>query len=184
MNDRLIIDLITYFGKFPTREAVLKLFNRGNSTFQGYAPLKAELDALDPHSLLPDIAGFVIGVNEEVIKKQIEAITGIYLFIDYGDINIDRDDLQRENGTFHLAATVACPFNPENQDTIESMLLAQQTLNLIRAIRDRMQADQKCGVPWLKDITFPQEISPWDSRVLNNSTGWTMVFRKEGVELV
>ncbi|MBI9062625.1 MAG: hypothetical protein JEZ14_11625 [Marinilabiliaceae bacterium] len=47
-----------------------------------------------------------------------------------------------------------------------------------------LQADQKCGVSRLKDINFPQEISPWDSRALNNSRGWTMVFRKEGIELV
>ncbi len=184
MNDRLIIDLITYFGKFPTREAVLNLFNRGASTFSGYAPLKEEIEALDPHSLLPDITGFVMGVNEAVIEKKIEDFSGIYLFVDYGEINIDRDELMRENGTFHLAVTVACPFKPDEQDTIESMLLAQQTLNLIRTIRDQMKADQKCGVPWLKDLTFPQDISPWYSRVLNNSTGWTMLFQKKGIEIV
>ncbi|TAJ13055.1 hypothetical protein DMA11_10340 [Marinilabiliaceae bacterium JC017] len=184
MNEQLIIDLITYFGKFPTREAVLNLFNRSNSNFPGYEPLKTAVAGMDPHSLLPGITGFVVGVNEEVIKKHISGFKGIYLFIDYGSINIERDELQRENGAFNLAATLAYPYNPNEHDSIEAILLAQQTLELLRSIRKRMLDDQRCGVPWLKDITFPQEISPWYSRELHNSTGWTMVFQKKGIELV
>jgi len=186
MNDiQLILDLITYFAKFPLKEGVLKLFNRSNDfAMPGYADLKQLITDMDPHSLVPDIKHFAVGVNEAVLTKLISGFGDIYLFVDYGSIDIERDDMKRENGSFNIGITVAVPFDAKERDAIESMLLAQKTLNLLRVIRDKMKADQKCGVPWLKDLTFPQEITPWENRDLNNSTGWTMLFQKKGIEIV
>ncbi|WP_289054167.1 hypothetical protein [Carboxylicivirga marina] len=184
MNENtLLLDLITYFGKFPIKEGVLKLFNR-NATLPGYDELKQVINNMETHSLVPDIKDFACGVNEQVLKKQINNFSGIYLFIDYGAIAIDKDEIQRENGSFNIGVTVAVPFDHENRDAIESMLLAQQTLNLLIAIREKMKGDQKCGVAWMKDLTFPHDISPWEHKDLNNSTGWTMLFTKKGINII
>ncbi len=179
----LITDLINYFAQFPLQEGVLKCFNRKSSSVDGYDDLKTDLTSLETNSLQPDIKDFVIGVNEDVVAKAIANINDIYLFVDYGSIDIDRDNLMRENGTFSIAVTVAMPYHKNELDCMEDMLIAQKTLNLITAIRDKMKSDQTCN-PFVKELSFPQEIAPWYSRVFYNSTGWTMVFQKKGVDLV
>lgn len=184
MNQNLIHDLIVYFAKFPELAGVLKNFHRKESKLVNYEPLKVELSALDPNSLLPDIKSYVLGVNEESITKVIGDIQGIYMFVDYGAINIERDDMRRENGTFNIAVTIAIPCHKGDIDMMEDMLLAEKTLMLIKSVRDTMIEDQKCGEAFVQDISFPHEITPWYSRLLHNSTGWTMAFQKAGIELI
>nr|WP_321409330.1 hypothetical protein [uncultured Carboxylicivirga sp.] len=180
----LILDLITYFGKFPLKDGVLKCFNRGEEAMEGYNDLKQLITDMDPHSLLPEIKDFAVGVNEMVLTKQINQFSDIYLFVDYGAISIERDEIHRENGSLNIGVTVATPFNHNDRDAIESMLLAQKTLDLLKAIRTEMLDDQQCNIPWLKDLTFPHEITPWENRELNNSTGWSMIFQKRGIGLI
>ncbi|MCW3784930.1 hypothetical protein [Plebeiibacterium sediminum] len=183
MNDQLILDLITYFTKFPALDGVLKCFNRKSSSISGYDALRTQLQNLEVHSLQQDIKDFVIGVNEDVVTRAISDINNIYMFVDYGSIDIDRDNLMRENGSFNIAVTVAMPYHKNELDCMEDMLIAKQTLDLIKAVRDQMKEDQKCN-PFVKTLSFPQEIAPWYSRLFHNSTGWTMVFQKQGIELV
>lgn len=180
----LINDMITYFAQFPLKAGVLKNFNRKVSELPEYEALKTQLTNLDPHSLLPDIKDFVIGVNEGVVAKTIGDIKDIYLFVDYGSIDVDRDDLYRENGTFNIAVTVAVPYFKNELDCMEDMILAERTLKLMQDIRNKMIADQKQQCPYVKNISFPHEITPWYSREFHNSTGWTMVFQKTGIELI
>ena len=65
-------DIFLYFAKFPKKGGVLELFNQDESEFYpDYAPQKAEIEALETHSLVPALKEFVFGVNEDSEKKRI-----------------------------------------------------------------------------------------------------------------
>jgi hypothetical protein len=79
--------IFLYFAKFPKKAGVLEMFNRDESElYPDYVVLKAEIEALETHSLVPGIEEFVFGVNEDSVKKRIQQLDGPYLFIDYGHI--------------------------------------------------------------------------------------------------
>lgn len=194
MNATLIRDTFKYFAKFPLLAGVQSNFNKSDSSYfpplegagggGSYATLKAEIAALTTHSLIPGITDYVFGVDETVVKKRIEQINGIYLFVDYGNISdMLSGEPKVETGELIIAVTVARKTPLDGFDTIESLLLADKTLEYISTIKDTMKTDSK-SVAYVKPMTFPAEISPWFARELFNSCGWTMTFRKKGVHLI
>jgi hypothetical protein len=179
----LLKDTFVYFAKFPDRTGVLRSFNRETSTYTGYDAFKAEINALTVHSLIPGILDYIFGIDEATVLKKINEVKGRYMFIDYGAVTISRDNVNRQYHEFQLAVTVAEPIDTESIDFAEEVLLGDEMLANIKVIRDRMLADQR-EIPWLKDLTFPNEITPVFMRELNNSVGWTMMFRKAGYDLL
>ena len=185
MNSTLMRDTFAYFAKFPLLSGVKKNFTKTSSgTFIDYAAFKARIDGLSENSLLADITDYIFGVDENIIKKRIQDINGIFLFIDYGNLITDRQPpLQIENNEFQVAVTVARPIKADQIDPIEAVLSAEQTLTLITSIKDRMWTDSKSNY-LLKQITFPAEITPWFARDLSDSSGWSMLFSKKGVQFI
>jgi len=186
IENTLLQQTFTYFAKYPLLAGVQKAFNRGtgNSGFSGYDAFKAAIDALDPNSELPTIEDYIFGVDEETIKKQIENVDGPYLFVDYGNITTDRDPVQKsESGDILIAVTVARPIKPQAMDMAETVLLGDEMLSLISTIKYQMRKDSTCK-PFLKELTFPVEITPFFMREASNSIGWTMIFKKAGVRIV
>ena len=170
-------DIFLYFAKFPKKGGVLELFNQDESEFYpDYAPLKAEIEALETHSLVPALKEFVFGVNEDSEKKRIKELDGPYLFIDYGHIMTTENQYQVQTDEMLISLTVAIPHKIESQDIVEQVLMADDALKMLLEIRSLMEADSKC--PFVRHITFPTEITPFFARELSDSTGWTMVFKK------
>ena len=177
-------DILLYFAKFPLKSGVLQAFNSETSDrFSTYATLKASITALNPHSLVPGITDFIIGLDEKTIAEKISGVSGSYLFVDYGHITSDRDRYDRQNDRILIAITVATPLIKGSMDNIEQVLLADENLTLLLAIRDIMKEDTRCN-PFVQQLSFPNEITPFFSRALSDSTGWTMVFQKTGVWLI
>jgi hypothetical protein len=171
-------DIFTYFAKFPQKAGVLELFNRSASDhFPAYASLKTGISALDPHSLIPGIQDYVFGIDEQSIKKRIEEISGTYLFVDYGNIASQEDNLKRRTDEILIAITVATPLHINALDMVEQVLLADQALDYLLQIMAIMRQDSRCS-PFVKQLTFPVEITPFLARELSDSTGWTMVVKK------
>ena len=174
-------DIFTYFAKFPQKAGVLELFNRSVSDhFPAYATLKTGITALDPHSLIPGIQDYVSGIDEQSIKKRIEEISGTYLFVDYGNIASQEDHLKRRTDEILIAITVATPLHINALDMVEQVLLADQALDYLLQIMAIMRQDSRCS-PFVKQLTFPVEITPFLARELSDSTGWTMVVRKSSI---
>lgn len=175
---RFLRDVFKYFAKFPALEGATRLFNRSSSSyFSSYAAFKAEIEALDPNALIPGISDYIFGVDEELVSKLINKVTGTYLFVDYGSITTDRNELKVQTNQFLLGVTVATPRNPDSIDHIESVLQAEQNLEYISQIQAQMKSDQR-DEAFLEHITFPVEITPFFSRELHNSVGWTMLFQR------
>lgn len=175
-------DIFIYFAKYPQKAGVLELFNRVESDlYPDYAVLKAEIEALETHSLIPGIQEFVFGVNEDSVKARIVELDGTYLFIDYGHIMTTEDQYDRHFDEMLISLTVATPYKIEKLDMVEQVFMADAALEMLLQIRSLMLADSEC--PFVKHLTFPTEITPFFARELSDSTGWTIVFKKRGVEL-
>ena len=185
MNATLIADTFAYFAKYPLLAGVLKNFVKNSSPyFTGYDTLKQTATNLTPNSIIPGITDYVFGVDENIVKNRIEQINGIYLFVDYGNLNSSLTEPQKtEVGELIIAVTVARKTPPNDLDSIESILLADKTLEYITTIKDTMKHESQRSI-FLKNMVFPVDISPWFARELFNSCGWTMSFRKRGVHLI
>lgn len=179
-----LTDIMLYFAKFPLKAGTLKMFNKTSSeTFSGYAALLAQFSQITPHSLITGLNDYVFGLDEASISRCISNVDGSYLFIDYGHITSDRDNYDRQNDKILLALTVATPLKQDSMDAVEQMMMAQRNLDMLLEIRDIMKADSRCN-PFVQQLTFPHEITPFFSRELSDSSGWTMVFQKAGIGLV
>lgn len=180
----LIRDTFEYFAKFPDLSGVKKSFNRPSSSFYSteYAAFKAVIDGLDPNSLIPGIKDYVFGVNEDLAMNRIKQFKGFYLLVDYGSVSTDENNYKVKTDTFLMAVTVAIPLITNSYDEVEALLLADQALSYLQQIREQMISDKSCSL--LKHIEFPSEITPFFSREMLNSIGFTMLFTKMGVGLL
>ncbi|MDR1119545.1 MAG: hypothetical protein LBM08_01340 [Dysgonamonadaceae bacterium] len=179
-TQNILIDIFRYFAKFIGRDGVLRNFTAGKG--DAYTELKSHCQVLPEAGSFPDITDYVFGVNESSVEKRINNIKGIYLFIDYGNFLTSRNANNVKIDELHLAVTVAKPLNIETVDLAAEVLLADRLLNIIRTIRRRLIDDKDDN--FVRRLTFPSEITPWYSRELNNSTGWTMLFKLTGVDLL
>lgn len=183
----IVADALVYFAKFPLHANVVKIFTKpaSASSFAAYQALQTQINNLEEKELLPEIAGFVFGPDKEVVSRQIEDLGGdMFLFLDYGDISTNQDPTTRAlTDNFALSVTVARCYKQEDLNIPEMVLLGDQTLNAVRAIRAQMIADQQCS-PFMRQILFPNQVIPWYARELQNSQGWTMVLQRSAIDML
>ncbi|MEY8587933.1 hypothetical protein [Phocaeicola sartorii] len=178
----MILDLFKYFAKFPELFGVLTIFNNGESILSDYATLKAELEEIRPHSLIPEIQHYVFGQSFEGVKKRIDSISGTFLFVDFGEFSSVRDQRNSIHDTQKLAVTVAMKV-PTTSDLVEEAIISEKTLQLINILRARMLDDsKKINAPWLKKLSDTHDIIPFVAPELG-SLGWSMRFDSEGSDL-
>ena len=178
-SQNILLDIFKYFTKFVGRNGILRNFSTGQGA--EYVALKEFCQALPENGTIPIIDDYVFGVNEESVEKRIKNIKGIYLFVDYGNFQTSENELHVKTDELHLAVTVAKPLNIQTVDLIGEVLLADTLLNIVRTIRTQMLNDRCCFV---KRLTFPSEITPWYARELQNSTGWTIIFKLKGIDIL
>jgi len=181
----VIRDAFEYFAKFPDHAGVMESFNITTSSHfeEEYAAFKTTIENLDEHSIIPGIKDYIFGVDEDLVKKRIQDVSGFYLFVDYGSLTSERDQYKVKRESMLLAITVAIPRDLGSLDHVEAVLYADQALDYIRQIRNRMISDQRDS-PFLQQLTFPNEITPFFARELQSSTGWTQLFSREGIGLL
>ena len=181
----MLRNTLEYFAKFPDHAGVMKLFNVTTSTHfeEEYAAFKDTIQNLSEHSILPGIEDYVFGVDEDLAKRRISELTGFYLFVDYGSLSSEKDEYQVKRDSLMIAITVAIPIKPESIDNVEAVLYADQALDYLRQIHDKMLEDSR-NSPFLQQLTFPNEITPFFARELQHSTGFTMLFSREGIGLM
>jgi len=177
----MILDIFTYFAQFPLQSGVLKMFNRGTSSMEAYATLKATVKALPLKERIPEITDYVFGQSYETVKGYIDALIGsTYLFVDFGEISSSRDSKNSIKDSFHLAVTIARK-TATDADLVEQAVVTDQTLALINELQAFMLADQNTH-PWFKEIGYTVTISPFTSSELS-SLGWSMEFYREGADM-
>jgi len=181
MDTKLLQETFLYFAKYPLHDGAMKFFNKSTAD-PSYVALKQSCQDLPVKNKFPEISDYIFGINEQSIKKRIESIRGIYLFIDYGNINSVEDTKNVKYDNFHMAVTVAQPTSSTSFDLAEELILSDKLLSIISSIRDEMRYDKTDS--FIKRIVFPNDITPFFARELSNSYGWTLMFQLKGVDLI
>ena len=105
----------------------------------------------------------------------------MYLFLDYGELTSSETALKVQEDHFRLAVTVARPLSANSINMAEEIIQNDELLSAILFIRDYMKKDK--SDPFIKRLTFPFDIQPFNAPELSNSFGWTLVFEMSGVGL-
>nr|DAX79706.1 MAG TPA: hypothetical protein [Caudoviricetes sp.] len=178
----MILDLFSYFAKFPSKSGVLSIFNNGSSTYAQYSELHNEIANL-PEPLVPAIQSYVFGQSFESVKARIDNLTGTYLFIDYGEFSSKSDNRNSIVDTQKVAATIAMKLS-DTSDLVEEAIASAICLNLLNTLRAHLLYDAECGkISWLSRSTIKgQDIIPFVAKELK-SIGWTMMFEANAADL-
>lgn len=180
----LVKEIMFYFARFPERSGVMKMWNLGRSTLPEYDIWKAEMEALpdESMSLIPEIKNFVFGVDEDSLAKKITGFSEPFLFVDYGNLEVELDQVNRYNESFLIAITVAFPQRSGNVDLLESTIYSNLALDYIATIRRILIREEKERY-WLKDFSADHAVTPWVSTNMP-SIGWTIMFTRKGYDML
>lgn len=178
----VILDTLKYFAQFPSREGVLSMFTNGSSnSFPSYAEIQRFIATM-PEARIPDIEGFVFGQSFDHVKRRIDALTGTYLFVDFGEFSSSRDPMNSIVDSQKMAATVAMKLT-DAADLLEVALATDRTLVLTDQLRKLLISDtysDRC--PWLNPISDKHDIVPFVSSEFK-SVGWTLMFTTTAADL-
>ena len=178
----VILDSLKYFAQFPSRSGVLDMFTNGSSSsFSAYSEVMQFIASL-PDARIPKIGGFVFGQSFDHVKRRIDALTGTYLFVDFGEFSSSRDPMNSITDTQKMAATVAMKLT-DAADLVEVALATDQTLELTARLRQLLIDDtygDRC--PWLNPISDKHDIVPFISSEFK-SVRWTLMFTTTAADL-
>jgi hypothetical protein len=187
-SDPLILqDAFLYFAKFPNHDKVMELFTRRDtdSPFPTEsAALRTLLTDLSENSLVSDLEAYVFAPNEDAIKKQIEDIGDkAFMFLDYGQFNSEQNNVKVKTDFLDIGITIARKYAPNNLNAIEAVIFSDLLLNMMRLVRSTMLTDQICH-PFAKRLTFSHTIVPFFAKEWSNATGWSLMTRMSGIDLL
>lgn len=172
-----LIDVVTYFAKFPAREAVMENFKATTDLTTGYQSLKTTLQNL-PAPVIPAISTFLVSSSEEVIQTRLKNMKGFFLMLEYGNLEYNESQRDHRTGNFSLSLTIGHSFSKANSDMMHEGLLMQQCLDYLMLIAETMENDQfeLCSQQQLMEGVI--NISPADPIMLYSNVGWVMSFKK------
>lgn len=175
----MILNLFSYFAKYPAKAGVLSMFANGDSERPQYNALQQKIFTYPDESLIPDIQHFVFGQSFDSVKTRIDRLSGTYLFIDFGEFTSSRNNRNTIQDTQKLAATIAMKLS-DSSDLIEEAIASEITLNLLNTLRAHLLSDSEQGsVPWLNRSEISQhDIVPFVAKELK-SIGWTIIFNTD-----
>jgi len=183
----ILIDLIKYFAKFPSKEGVLNTFVRGESSMPLYQSLKADLESLPEACILPGIERFVVASSLDKVKVFVSSFIGYntFLMLDYGEISSIPDAHNAIQDQMRLAVTVACHLE-DSADLMEENIASSVTLELVNELRAHIMADSRMGrigngIQNL--IAGAHQLVPFESKDLQ-SIGWTIAFSLDATDLL
>lgn len=88
----MLLDLFTYFAKFPASAGITRgIATKGESSMEEYATVLGELSNMQEKELVPEIENYVYGQSFDELKQRIDKLTGSFLFVDYGEVDMQSD---------------------------------------------------------------------------------------------
>jgi hypothetical protein len=174
-----ISDIFLYFAQFPLIDGVKSSFSNGTSDLSLYGDLLSKLDG-QAHSRLPEIEDYVFGQNLDAVKNRIDKFSGLFLFVEAGDISSNQDDKGSIQDQMKLGVTVARKV-ADSADLVEQMIVSDEMLILTNRLRALIREDQT-STPWLTWMSQPQQVIPFVSSEFG-SVGWSCIFSLSGPDL-
>lgn len=181
----MLLDLFTYFAKFPQNSGIIKgIATKGESSMEEYATTLDILDKMEEKELVPEIQNYVYGQSFDELKQRIDKLTGSFLFVDYGEVDMQDDGHRSFECTQRIAVTVAQKLSG-NADMLERVIVNDRTLQMVSKIHARIMADVETeGLYWMDRESITNcEIIPFVSAELQ-SYGWTLMLSAKGADIL
>lgn len=173
----MILDLITYFAKFPAREAVTKHFNRDTEKYTGYDSLKSTLQEQDGE-LLPQITGFFAGMNDEWLIENIRNSDGYWMMVEYGNMPVRKNKNYVIEGELSVQLTIGYHTASSNIDMFEELIIANEALDMINSVIETMRNDDAEGCLFGRVLEKEYTLTPLEPNVMDGSMGWFATFKQ------
>lgn len=181
----MLLDLFTYFAKFPQNSGIIKgIATKGESSMEEYATTLDILGKMEEKELVPEIQNYVYGQSFDELKQRIDKLTGSFLFVDYGEVDMQSDGHRSFECTQRIAVTVAQKLSG-NADMLERVIVNDRTLQMVSKIHARIMADVETeGLYWMDRESITNcEIIPFVSAELQ-SYGWTLMLSAKGADIL
>ena len=181
----MLLDLFTYFAKFPASAGITRgIATKGESSMEEYATVLGELSNMQEKELVPEIENYVYGQSFDELKQRIDKLTGSFLFVDYGEVDMQSDGRRSFECTQRIAVTVAMKL-PNTSDMLERIIAIDRTLQMLSMIHARIMADaERVELYWMnRDSVANCEIIPFVSAELQ-SYGWTLMLSATGADIL
>lgn len=181
----MLLDLFTYFAKFPASAGITRgIATKGESSMEEYATVLGELSNMQDKELVPEIENYVYGQSFDELKQRIDKLTGSFLFVDYGEVDMQSDGRRSFECTQRIAVTVAMKL-PNTSDMLERIIANDRTLQMLSKIHARIMADaEREELYWMnRDSVANCEIIPFVSAELQ-SYGWTLMISATGADIL
>lgn len=181
----MLLDLFTYFAKFPQNSGIIKgIATKGESNMEEYATTLDILDKMEEKELVPEIQNYVYGQSFDELKQRIDKLTGSFLFVDYGEVDMQSDGHRSFECTQRIAVTVAQKLS-SNADMLERVIVNDRTLQMLSKVHARIMADVETeGLYWMDRESIANcEIIPFVSAELQ-SYGWTLMLSAKGADIL
>lgn len=181
----MLLDLFEYFAKFPATAGVTKgIANKGESRMEEYATVLKAINEMPEKELVPEIENYVYGQSFDELKQRIDKLTGSFLFVDYGEVDMQSDGRRSFQCTQRIAVTVAMKL-PNNSDMLERVIANDRTLQMLSKVHARIMADVETeGLYWMdRESITTCEIIPFVSAELQ-SYGWTLMLNATGADVL
>lgn len=181
----MLLDLFEYFAKFPATAGVTKgIANKGESSMEEYATVLKVIKEMPEKELVPEINNYVYGQSFDELKQRIDKLTGSFLFVDYGEVDMQSDGRRSFQCTQRIAVTVAMKL-PNNSDMLERVIANDRTLQMLSKVHARIMADVETeGLYWMdRESITTCEIIPFVSAELQ-SYGWTLMLNATGADVL
>lgn len=181
----MLLDLFTYFAKFPQNSGIIKgIATKGESSMEEYATTLDILGKMEEKELVPEIQNYVYGQSFDELKQRIDKLTGSFLFVDYGEVDMQDDGHRSFECTQRIAVTVAQKLS-SNADMLERVIVNDRTLQMLSKIHARIMADVETeGLYWMDRESITNcEVIPFVSAELQ-SYGWTLMLSARGADIL
>ena len=183
----MLLDLFTYFAKFPASAGVTRgIATKGESSMEEYDTVLSMLGNMQEKEkeLVPEIENYVYGQSFDELKQRIDKLTGSFLFVDYGEVDMQSDGRRSFECTQRIAVTVAMKL-PNTSDMLERIIANDRTLQMLSKIHARIMADaEREELYWMdRDSVANSEIIPFVSAELQ-SYGWTLMLSATGADIL
>lgn len=172
-----ILDIIKYLAKFPSKTGTLKNFSRTTEKVTGYNDLKDYMTNLSTSGLISGLDDYVWGTDEKIVVERIRNLKNYFMFVEYGKIDVSANDKNRiRDYGFNIGITIAHPFNDNNRDTAEELLVSQQCLTMLQNMVETIEADDlnKCTPTRLLEGSYI--IAPVEPMLFYQNIGWVLSF--------
>jgi uncharacterized protein with NAD-binding domain and iron-sulfur cluster len=184
INPNIITDLFRYFAKFPLKQGMIKNFANGASSFSEWLTLKAEMDSLVTHSIIPQLTDFIFGFDSSITAERVKNIKSHFLYVEYGIMDLNRNQFEVFNNQINIKIAVGHPFSHKNKDSIEEVILQDRNLNYLLQIISYINDEDidRCSIK--RYLSYPVKFVPFDPITMYENIGWFAVFNSNNNDIL